>query len=75
MSDCIFASEIGRRLNDDRHALTARWLERIAARVSVPAREIFPTNELLDHMPLLIEGIAAFVQKRPPKWTTNATNP
>jgi signal transduction histidine kinase len=64
MSDCIFASEIGRRLNDDRHALTARWLERIAARVSVPAREIFPTNELLDHMPLLIEGIAAFVQNQ-----------
>lgn len=62
MSDCLFASEIGRRLHEGRHALTARWLERIAARVAVPPQEIFPTNDLLDHMPLLIDGIAGFVE-------------
>jgi signal transduction histidine kinase len=62
MSDCPFASEIGRRLHESRHAITARWLDRIAARVTVPAPEIFPTDELLDHMPLLIDSIAGFVQ-------------
>ncbi|HEY4304733.1 MAG TPA: HAMP domain-containing sensor histidine kinase [Gemmatimonadaceae bacterium] len=64
MSDSNFAPEIARRLCDARNALTARWLERIVARVTVPAREVFPTDDLLDHIPLLIEGIAAFVHDR-----------
>ncbi|HUF31189.1 MAG TPA: ATP-binding protein [Gemmatimonadaceae bacterium] len=47
-----------KRLCDSRMELTARWLERIVARVSVPPERVFPTDDLLDHMPLLIEGIA-----------------
>lgn len=42
--------------------LTSRWLERIAARVSVDPERIFPTDDLLDHMPDLIAGIADFVE-------------
>src|ERR1700754_123263 len=60
MSDSNLGAEIARRLRDARAALTARWL----ARVTVPAREVFPPDDLLDHIPLLIEGIAAFVHDR-----------
>jgi signal transduction histidine kinase len=42
--------------------LTSRWLDRIVDRVSVPPERVFPTDDLLDHMPLLIEGIAAYVR-------------
>jgi signal transduction histidine kinase len=45
-----------------RTELTSRWLERIAARVSVDPERVFPTDDLLDHMPSLIAGIADFVE-------------
>ena len=64
MSESPFAAEIAARLRDARNAITGRWLERIVARVTVPPRDIFPTDDLLDHMPLLVEGIAAFVHDR-----------
>jgi signal transduction histidine kinase len=38
--------------------LTGRWLDRLCARVDLPANRVFPTDELLDHMPLLISGVA-----------------
>lgn len=46
------------RLRESRAVITGRWLERIAARVTVHPQHIFPTDELLDHMPLLVDGIA-----------------
>jgi signal transduction histidine kinase len=64
MSESPFLAEIAARLRDDRNAITARWLERIVARVTIPPRAVFPTDDLLDHIPLLIEGIAAFVHDR-----------
>jgi signal transduction histidine kinase len=39
-----------------------RWLERIAARVTVDRNEIFPSKDLLDHVPLLVDGIADYVE-------------
>ncbi|HEV2644178.1 MAG TPA: HAMP domain-containing sensor histidine kinase [Candidatus Elarobacter sp.] len=44
-----------------REALTLQWLERIAARVAMEPNRLFPTNELLDHVPVLVDGIAAYV--------------
>lgn len=55
---CILAE----RLRASRTELTARWLDRIVARVSVPPGRVFPTDDLLDHMPLLIDGIAAHIE-------------
>jgi signal transduction histidine kinase len=48
-------------MRESREELTRRWLERISERVLIPAGEIFPTDELLDHVPVLIEGIAEYV--------------
>jgi signal transduction histidine kinase len=53
---------LAERLRAARSELTARWLDRIVARVSVPPGRIFPSDDLLDHMPMLIEGIAAYLQ-------------
>jgi signal transduction histidine kinase len=49
-------------MRDARAELTERWLERIAARVRIPADRIFPSDELLDHVPILIDGIADYVE-------------
>jgi signal transduction histidine kinase len=45
-------------LRESRNQLTARWLERLVARVDLPPNRVFPTDDILDHMPLLIAGIA-----------------
>jgi signal transduction histidine kinase len=59
--DCPLAEVLALRLRESRDELTARWLDRIASRVSVDAIRIFPSADLLDHVPVLIDGIAAYV--------------
>ncbi|HEX3534938.1 MAG TPA: ATP-binding protein [Gemmatimonadaceae bacterium] len=48
-----------RQSSDD---LTRRWLDRISARVRLDPNRIFPTDALLDHVPLLILGIADYIE-------------
>jgi signal transduction histidine kinase len=61
-SNCPLAPALAARLRKNRDELTRRWLERIAARVTVEANRLFPTDELLDHVPLIIDGIASYVE-------------
>jgi len=60
--DCPLAIELAHRLRKEQEPLTRRWLERISDRVAIHPNRIFPTDDLLDHMPLLIMGIAAYVE-------------
>lgn len=60
--DCPLAGVLAQRLRDDRDQLTQRWLDRIAARVTVDRNHIFPTDELLDHVPLLVDGLADYME-------------
>ena len=60
--DCPLAGALANRLRSAREELTKRWLDRIAARVSIGRDRVFPGEELLDHIPLLIEGIADYVE-------------
>ena len=53
---------IAGRLLERRDELVRRWLDRIAARVSLLPNRVFPSEELLDHVPLMIEGIAHFIE-------------
>ncbi|HSK21002.1 MAG TPA: sensor histidine kinase [Longimicrobiales bacterium] len=59
---CPLASQIAARIRDARAELTERWIERIAARVRIPADRIFPSAELLDHVPILMDGIADYLE-------------
>lgn len=55
---CPIAPVLAARLRGAREELATRWLERIVARVTVEKGHVFPTEELLDHIPLLIDGVA-----------------
>ena len=61
-SDCPLAARLADLLVANRNDLTERWLRRITARVQIEENRVFPTDELLDHMPLLLEGIAEYMR-------------
>jgi signal transduction histidine kinase len=56
------ASTLARQLRDAKDHLTLAWLERIAARVNIDRNRIFPTDALIDHVPLLVVGIADYLE-------------
>lgn len=60
--NCILAKVLADRMRESSHDLTRRWLDRISARVSLDPNRIFPTDALLDHVPLLILGIADYIE-------------
>ena len=62
IENCTLARVLAERMRDSRDDLTHRWLDRISARVSVDPNRIFPTDALLDHVPLLILGIADYLE-------------
>ena len=61
--DCPLAAELARRLRDARADLTARWFDRINERVTLDPNRVFPKDDLLDHMPVLISGIADYLER------------
>ena len=61
-ASCPLATELAQRIRAERVALTTHWLERIAARVAIDSNRVFPSEELLDHMPILLEGIADYLE-------------
>ncbi len=67
---CSIAQVLAARMRDAREELAARWLERIVARMSVDEEHVFPSDELLDHVPLLIDGVADQLEN--PARTVNA---
>ncbi len=58
------ASTLSGRLRTAKQELVTQWLDRITARVAISSKRVFPTHELINHVPLLIEGIAGYI-KRP----------
>jgi signal transduction histidine kinase len=61
-ADCPLAVTLAERLRGHRDALTGRWLVRIADRVALTPNRIFPTDDLIDHVPLLLLGIADYIE-------------
>ena len=59
---CPIASTLADRIREAKNDLTYTWLERIAARVNIERNRIFPTDALLDHVPLLVVGIADYIE-------------
>jgi hypothetical protein len=62
LDPCPLAAILAARLRGERDALTRRWLDRISDRVALHPNRVFPTTDLLDHVPLLIDGIAAYLE-------------
>ena len=50
-------------LRSRRTEIVTRWLERISARVNIDDNAVFPTDDLLNHVPLLIDGIATYLER------------
>jgi signal transduction histidine kinase len=61
-ASCPLARPLAQALRASRNELTTRWLERIVARVSVERNRVFPSDDLLDHVPLLVDAIADYVE-------------
>ena len=61
-ANCPLAVTLAARLRESREELTTRWLERITDRVALDADRIFPSEELLDHVPVLVLGIADYIE-------------
>ena len=53
-------------LRNARTEIVRRWLDRIVARVAVDENSVFPTEALLNHVPLLVDGIADFLAQPDP---------
>lgn len=60
--ECPLAGVLATHLRGSKRELTTKWLDRIMDRVSLDPNRVFPTDELLDHVPLLIEGVADYVE-------------
>jgi signal transduction histidine kinase len=58
------AATLADGLRSAKQELVTRWLSRISARVAISTKRVFPTHALLNHVPLLIDGIAGYL-KRP----------
>lgn len=63
LKDCPLAGVLADRLRESRRGLAKRWLDRIADRVALDPNDIFPSDELLDHVPLLIGGVADYLER------------
>jgi signal transduction histidine kinase len=71
-TNCKLAAELAVRMRQAREELTRRWLERIVARVDMDPNRVFPTDELLDHVPLLMDRIADYLQDPADEITADA---
>ncbi|HET9635287.1 MAG TPA: sensor histidine kinase [Gemmatimonadaceae bacterium] len=58
------AAVLSDKLRTAKQELVTQWLNRITERVTISTKRVFPTHELLNHVPLLIEGVAGYL-KRP----------
>lgn len=57
-----YATVLSQRVHAGRLELAGRWLERLKALLTVQPNEVFPSDQLLDHIPVLIAEIAAYLR-------------
>ena len=56
-----YAGIVSQRVAAERLTLASRWLDRLNELLTVEANEVFPSKQLLDHIPALIEQIAVYL--------------
>lgn len=62
LQNCPLAAILAQKMRDGSADLTRRWLDRINARIEVSTNRIFPSDQLLNHMPMLIRGVADYLE-------------
>ena len=72
ITSCPVAATLASRLRASRDDLTRRWLTRISERVRLHPNRVFPSEDLLDHVPVLIDGIADYIED-PARVVTSGT--
>jgi signal transduction histidine kinase len=62
VAPCRLGVAVSERLRSSREALTRHWLDRILARVTLHPNRVFPSEDLLNHVPLLIDSVADYLE-------------
>ena len=58
-----FGDLIADRMRAEHRALATRWFDRLLDLLPVDARDVFPTESLLDHVPMLIVEISGYLRR------------
>jgi signal transduction histidine kinase len=56
-----YVAIVSRRIAAERLTLASQWLGRLKELLTVGVNEVFPSDQLLDHIPVLITEIAAYL--------------
>ena len=57
-----YAAIVAQRVTTERLTLADRWLRRLNELLTVELNDVFPSDQLLDHIPLLIADVAAYLR-------------
>jgi signal transduction histidine kinase len=57
-----YAGILSQRVAQERQALAGRWLDQLEGLLTVPTNDVFPSQQLLDHIPSLIGEIAGYLR-------------
>ena len=57
-----YAAIVSQRVGAERTALAALWLGRLRELLTVKLTDVFPSDRLLDHIPILIDEIAVYLR-------------
>jgi signal transduction histidine kinase len=57
-----YSSIVADAILAERYIIAARWLSRLNEILDVEPQQVFPSDQLLDHIPLLISEIAAYLR-------------
>ena len=57
-----FPGIISQRMAAEAVPLSAQWFKRLNELLPVESNDVFPSDQILDHIPLLIEAIARYIQ-------------
>jgi signal transduction histidine kinase len=57
-----YSAIVSQRVTLERLTLAGRWLGRLKELLTVDENDVFPSDQLLDHIPLLIADVAAYLR-------------
>lgn len=57
-----FADYLGQRLDQEKTSITRRWVEQLEEQLDMGPERILPSDDLLNHIPVVLSRVAAFVR-------------